>query len=331
MQIARKARVADLRVLWLREEQFSEWLTGEDGRAMLAQDLGLRAEGLRTESCPGVFPCDIAGYLVGDESHAVVIENQFGKSDHDHLGKLITHISMHSAMTAVWIVELAREDHRRAVDWLNDNTPESVGFYLAELVAHRIGDSPAAPELQVVCRPNVLSKPVVEKDPARNAEVAEEKLFRIEFWEDVFDYLRRKEHPLAAGLGRANSVKGPTFDLGVCRLSLGSPFAERRVLCYFWIPQCGSELRDTLLKMRSDVEIELLGDSDDHIEWNPRGWTWPGLRVWRAFDVREDADREAAKEWLYSHSLALHGLASRFQELAPLGNDRPVPDGEAQD
>lgn len=82
----------------------------------------MEVEEPQRECRPGDFSCDIVGHLVGDENHRLVIENQFGKTNHDHLGKLLTYAAQHTAMTGIWLSEYVADDHREVIDWLNNFT-----------------------------------------------------------------------------------------------------------------------------------------------------------------------------------------------------------------
>lgn len=128
MKIGKKVRVPDVRQVWKKENDFSDWLVTEDGVALLAEELGVEIENLTRESRPGDYPCDIVGNRLGDEIHVVVIENQYGKTNHDHLGKLLTYAAVHRAMTGIWISEMISDDHRQVIDWLDENTPPNVNL-----------------------------------------------------------------------------------------------------------------------------------------------------------------------------------------------------------
>ena len=88
----------------------------------------------------------------------VIIENQLEASNHDHLGKIITYASGLDANVIVWIVKEAREEHRSAVEWLNNNTSTNINFFLIEVHAYKIGDSNPAPMFEVVEKPTALLK-----------------------------------------------------------------------------------------------------------------------------------------------------------------------------
>jgi len=106
----------------------------------------------------------------------VVIENQLEKSDHDHLGKLITYLTAIEAKTAIWIVSDPRPEHVRAVAWLNESSAAS--FYLIKVEAVKIGDSPPAPLLTLIVGPTDESREV----GAKKMELAERDILRERFW-----------------------------------------------------------------------------------------------------------------------------------------------------
>ncbi len=191
-KIGKRIPVTNLRDIWPKEPDFSDWLITEDGLALIAEDIGVEVEDPLREHGLGDFPCDIVGHALGQPNHKIVIENQFGRTDHDHLGKLLTHAAMHSAMTGIWLAEKVSDDHRKVIDWLNDNTPQTVSLYLAEIRAYRIGDSPAAPQLDVVSRPNLQTKLEVGDT---NAELKERHIWRKQFWEEILGFIRDQKPP----------------------------------------------------------------------------------------------------------------------------------------
>jgi hypothetical protein len=190
--IAKRTVVTNIRHLWPKEPDFSDWLVTQEGIDLIAEDLEVEIENPKREAKGSNFSCDVVANIVGDEKHIVVIENQFGRTNHDHLAKLLTYAAAHNAMTGIWIAEEAADDHRQVIDWLNENTPVTVALYLAELKAYTIGSSPAAPMLDLVCRPNVTMKQAItglsEGDKKRRE-------WRVAFWEDIHHRLKQDKLP----------------------------------------------------------------------------------------------------------------------------------------
>jgi hypothetical protein len=122
-----------------------------------------------------------------------VIENQLEKSNHDHLGKLITYLTnVEETKTAVWIVSEPRPEHINAVTWLNESTEAS--FYLVKVEAIRIADSPAAPLLTLIVGPSQEARAVGE----RNRSLKERHEVRHRFWTGLLAEAKKRS-PLHAG------------------------------------------------------------------------------------------------------------------------------------
>lgn len=100
----------------------------------------------------------------------IIIENQLEDTNHDHLGKLITYASGKDADIVIWIVKRAREEHRAAVEWLNNHTDENISFFLLEIKLYRIGNSDPAVKFEVIEKPNDWTKEIKKQstaDPAK--------------------------------------------------------------------------------------------------------------------------------------------------------------------
>ena len=125
-----KLQEVDIRRLWKHEQyDFSDWLSRDENILLLSEILGLTLVDVSKESYVGSYRCDLVAV---DESSGtkVIIENQLEQSNHDHLGKIITYASGLDAEVIVWIVRSAKEEHRSAIEWLNNNTNSKVNFFL---------------------------------------------------------------------------------------------------------------------------------------------------------------------------------------------------------
>ena len=156
MAIAKMGKLVevDIRKLWEHEQyDFSKWLSDKENLELLNDAIGLSLTEVETEVYVGAYRCDLVGKdeVTGEK---VIIENQLEASNHDHLGKIITYASGLDANVIVWIVKEAREEHRSAVEWLNNNTSTNINFFLIEVHAYKIGDSNPAPMFEVVEKPN---------------------------------------------------------------------------------------------------------------------------------------------------------------------------------
>ncbi len=174
-----------IREVWKKEEKdFTPWL--ERNIDILAEKLGIELSPVEREKKAGMFETDL---LAEDQnSDPVIIECQFGKSDHDHLGKVLTYLTQLNAKTVIWLCEDPRPEHIGAISWLNEVAPQDVSFYLIRIESYRIGNSPPAPHFVVLSQPSMEAKTTgqVKKD------LAERHKKRLEFWEGLLGKSRSR-------------------------------------------------------------------------------------------------------------------------------------------
>ena len=130
-----KLKKVPLREIWKDEaKNFTSWL-GENIDT-LNDALEINLSITDKEKSVGPFSADL---VAEDENGDVVaIENQLEKTDHDHLGKIVTYLSnLDNAKTAIWITGNPREEHKKAIDWLNEFTPDDIAFYLIKVEAKK--------------------------------------------------------------------------------------------------------------------------------------------------------------------------------------------------
>lgn len=148
----------ELRKVWPHEAlDFTKWLSSSANLNMLGEAVGVELELIETESSVGSFNVDIYAREVGT-GRKVIIENQLEETNHDHLGKVITYAAGKGAQVIVWVVSHARDEHRQAIEWLNEHTDNDFGFFLVEIELWTIGDSKPAPRFNVVEQPNEWTK-----------------------------------------------------------------------------------------------------------------------------------------------------------------------------
>ena len=140
-----KLEVVDVRTVWSSESSdFTPWLAEPANIALLAEIVGLDLEVQSVEKPVGIFRADILCKELGSGT-LVLIENQLERSDHGHLGQLLTYASGLDAATIIWITPKFCEDHRAAVDWLNRITDERINFFAVQVEIWSISGSLPAP------------------------------------------------------------------------------------------------------------------------------------------------------------------------------------------
>lgn len=192
----------DVRNLWKHEQyDFSKWLAKDSNIEYLNDILGLTLINIDTEVYVGPYRCDI---VAEDETTGskIIIENQLEATNHDHLGKIITYASGLDAKVVVWIVKEAKEEHRAAVEWLNNNTNNNVNFFLIEIHAYTIGSSDPAPKFEVVEKPNDFVKR--SKSKAVSDDLNKSQSERLIFWEEF--------NQVVASRGKPFNIRKATTD-----------------------------------------------------------------------------------------------------------------------
>lgn len=185
---------------------FTVWL--EEHIDTLSERLNMKLSVIQREKSVGEFNVDLL--CEDSEGRPVIIENQLEKTDHDHLGKLLTYLVNLTAGTAIWITSEPRVEHQKVIDWLNESTPVGISFYLVKVDAIRIGNSPFAPLFTISAGPDPQTKEIGEK----KKEWAETHFKRYEFWKAFLERAQErtkllsnitpsKENWISTGAGKA--------------------------------------------------------------------------------------------------------------------------------
>ena len=179
-----------LRELWAHEAlDFTPWLAQEANIALLSEAIGLELALEAQEQSVGPFRADL---LCKDalSDNWVLVENQIARTDHTHLGQLLTYAAGLDAVTIIWIAERFTDEHRAALNWLNQITGEKFNFFGLEIELWKIGNSLVAPKFNLVSKPNNWSKAVT--DAARtihDASLTPIKQLQLEYWTSFRDYM----------------------------------------------------------------------------------------------------------------------------------------------
>ena len=230
-------KITDLRSIWPHEAlNFTPWVA--ENVDLLADAVGLDITVDETESSVGDFNVDIYASATGTD-RKIIIENQLEDTDHDHLGKLITYASGKGADVVIWVVKHAREEHKAAVEWLNNHTDDKIGFFLCEIKLFQIGDSQIAPAFTVVERPNDWTKEIRKTASANSTQQQ-----RLEYWQAFNDYAFTD-----ANFSRIFNKRKPTTDHWM-DFSIGSS------ACHIAVSQ---------IQKRKAVDVELYINDDKEL------------------------------------------------------------------
>lgn len=109
--------------------------------ALGLDDLELVSTGWRVET----FSLDIlARGADADGDVTVVIENQYGRTDHRQLGQLLTYAAVGGRVLAVWLTEDVRPAHAAAIEFLNRISASEDAAFGVVLLRVRFTPSPDA-------------------------------------------------------------------------------------------------------------------------------------------------------------------------------------------
>lgn len=245
-----------LREAWRHEAgEFTPWLAEPDNLNALADSLGVSELVLvATEHWVGDFKLDI---LCTDGDEQVIIENQLEETNHRHLGQILAYAAGVNAKKVIWVAEFFRPEHVAALQFLNDNTTDSLSFFGVQVELWRIGESPLAPKFEVVVKPNDWAKS--GREQARAAATASPtKQLQQKFWMALVDRLSesapqirpqkpRPQHWLSNSIGRSG------FGLNITANT-----RDERLGVELWIP--GTEAKKhfaNLAAQRADIEGRL--------------------------------------------------------------------------
>ena len=315
--IGRLERV-DLRDVWTSEaSDFTPWLAREQNLSVLADTLGLELELEAEEKAVGPFRADILCRDTGSNAW-VLIENQLERTDHSHLGKLLTYASGLQAVTIIWLASRFTEEHRSTLDWLNRITDRGFHFFGLEVELWRIGDSAPAPKFNIVSKPNDWSRSVAQAARAMDeGEPTETRVMQEAYWRELQVVL--------------NSASGPVP---------GNRIPQRRSWVSYPIGRNKILLRAVMLRRTQKIRVELLISGSDSVAFfgllgreksqieqelgYPLIWDLKfnqnrqRIAIYDNADTSDEADWRRQHDWLANRLNDLHRVfASRVKALEP--------------
>lgn len=290
MQLGNLQRVRDLRSVWKNEAyDFTKWLAKEKNLAMLSNEIGIEMELIDTEVSTGSFSVDILAVESGSDNK-IVIENQLEKTDHDHLGKIITYASGHDAKTIIWVVKDVREEHRQAVDWLNEHTDSEINIFLCRIELWKIDDSKLAPKFQIVSSPNNWSKTI---RITGNDKYSATQMLQYNYWEQLTYEIDENFPELISHSPYPQNYYNLSLEKHLAHVSLVINTVKKRLTTQLWIDD-DKELFDFLYEYKNDIEDEI----GFELTWerldNKKA---SRIDIYKNFDVKKNKNWDEAIKW----------------------------------
>lgn len=253
-----KLQKIDPRDFWSKELDFTSWLA-EEGLDLLSEAIGVDIKLIKTEANTGNLRVDI---LAEEESSGrkIIIENQLEDTNHDHLGKIITYASGYDAEIIIWIVRDVREEHQRAVEWLNEHTDEKTGYFLIKIELWQIEGSNPAPKFDVLVSPNEWAK-AIKASPA-GGELSDTKLQQLDFWTKFKGSVRMKDTHIRLQTPRPQHWYDVSMGSSEAHVALTINSRENLLGCEIYISK-NKELFNFLQERKEEIEKEI----GEQAEW----------------------------------------------------------------
>lgn len=252
----------DLRSVWGHEAlHFTRWLSKDENISLLADELDIDLENIKTEESAGRYSVDILAEEVNTR-RKVIIENQLEATDHKHLGQLLTYASAHDASIIIWIVKDYTEEHKQAIDWFNRHMPEQISFFLVQIELWQIGNSDPAPKFNIISQPNNWAKTLKNATASEKGNPSELKLLQQRFWQTLKEYVNKLETKTSVSYGRTPRPQhwyDISFGTSKANISLTFNSKQNQVGCELYIKNDES-IFNRILKDEDDIKQELGSD-----------------------------------------------------------------------
>lgn len=311
-----------VREAWATEaSHFTPWLAKPENLSLLGDTIGVDLELEAQEKSVGPFRADL---LCKDTATGnwVLIENQLERTDHSHLGQLLTYAAGLKAVTIVWLANPFTEEHRAALDWLNEITDSRFNFFGLEVELWRIGNSQVAPKFNVVCKPNDWSKTVAEGAVRVEGEaLTEAKQIQLEFWTAFREYVLEQDT-------RIKPTK--PFPQHWMNIAIGRAGFHLAAIASFWDSEAGSydnnEVRAELVFRGENskaffAELELQRDQITTGLGYPVIWHNPDKAQMCKIYVRRSANLRDRNDWPEQQKWLLERLEDLHRVLSPIVRD----------
>lgn len=283
----------DLRTYWENEaSDFTPWLATQENLRLLGRAIEMDLETQGTEVGVGPFSADLVCRNLADEGSLVVIENQLEKTNHSHLGQILTYAAGLDAKTLVWIARKFTDEHRSAIDWLNRVSEAGLRIFAIEIELWRIGDSPPAPRFQVVAKPNDWTKAVRgQVDGGASATTS----LRLEYWTALKAHLEEAGSKLQTQAPSTNYWWNLSLGRSGIHLtaiaSVKEKYIAAKVYCHGWRGQhYYSCLESQRAEINQELGLEPTWERKDDVQscqihlWRDADpsdrTTWPELHRW---------------------------------------------------
>jgi len=304
-----KLNKIELREVWVHEAtDFTNWLSQPENLDLLSEEIGVDIKLVQTEANVGRFNVDI---LAEEENSGkkIIIENQLEDTNHDHLGKIITYASGYDAKIIIWIVRDVREEHQKAVEWLNEHTDEHVSFFLIKIELWQIEGSNPAPKFEVIVSPNEWAKTIRTIPPS--GELTDTKLQQLDFWSKFKTFVRAKDSKIRLQTPRPQHWYDVAMGISDAHVALTINSRENLLGCEIYI----SRNKD-LFKFLREQKVEIEKEIGEEVEWVDAPVASRIKLKKHVSDVFGQEVADSYNDWLYVKTVLFQKVfGRRFKEF----------------
>lgn len=300
-----KLNKVELREVWGHEAlHFTNWLAETENLEALSEEIGVDIKLIQTEASVGRFNVDI---LAEEEASGrkIIIENQLEDTNHDHLGKIITYASGYDAEIIIWIVRDFREEHQKAVDWLNEHTDENINFFLIKIELWQIEGSNPAPKFEIISSPNEWAKAI--KISTTSGELTNTKIQQLDFWNKFKNYVREKDTKIRLRATRPQHWYDISIGNSDSHVALTINSRENLIGCEIYIDR-NKELFKFLTEKKDEIEKEI----DEKVEWVDAPVASRIKIKKEVSDVFNQIESEKYFAWLYEKTILLQKVFIKY-------------------
>lgn len=300
-----KLNKVELRDVWGHEAiDFTNWLALEPNLDALSEEIGIDIKFLQTEANVGKYSVDILAE--GEASgKKIIIENQLEDTNHDHLGKIFTYASGYDAEIIIWIVKGVRDEHKKAIDWLNEHTDENISFFLIKIELWQIESSNPAPKFEIIASPNEWAK-VIKTHPS-NGGLTDTKLQQLEFWNKFKDYVRENDTRIRLQTPRPQHWYDLSMGSSDGHVALTINSRRNLIGCEIYISR-DKELFNFLREQRKEIEKEI----GEPIEWVDAAVASRIKINKEVSGVFNQAEAEKYFSWLYEKTVLFQKVFGKY-------------------
>jgi hypothetical protein len=301
----------DPRDVWSDEARdFTPWLM--ENAQYLGEVLGIDVEFEAREHPVGAFSLDIFGRDITNEC-VLIVENQLADTDHKHLGQLLTYAAGTDAATIVWVAPHFRDEHRQALEFLNNKVGDEARFFGVEVSVVRIGDSPPAPMFNLIAKPSEWRSQVAAAQT--NSELSEKRELYRSFWTKYLDAIHAR-HPSATNVRSASTRNWTHINYLRKGINISLAFLSKsQVICEVYIDLFDAEKNSAVLNALQEHRDEVEKAVGETLQWDDVPLKRAcRIRAITNGDVSDEDGHQALIDWMMDHQLKIKAVIKPLVE-----------------